>query len=79
MKKTGKCPKCGSAHVLADVRAIDRGDVNVEFELSVASYGQPDAHIFKQKRMSSVSAWMCADCGFIEFYADHPTKLVHRE
>lgn len=78
MKRTGTCPKCGAAEVLADVRAIDRGDVNAEFEFSLACYGRPEALIFKQKRVSKVSAWVCGRCGFVEFYADSPSHLARQ-
>lgn len=76
MKQTGKCPKCNSTHVLADITVLDRGHLNSEFEFSLTGYGRPKAMIFKERRSSPVSAWVCATCGFIEFYADNPLKLA---
>lgn len=75
MKQTGKCPKCSSADVIADAKAIDRGEGNAESELSVATFRNPSAFIFKGKQRSTLSAWVCGSCGFVEFYADHPEAL----
>jgi predicted nucleic-acid-binding Zn-ribbon protein len=75
MKKTGKCPKCGGTDVVADAKAIDRGDNNSQFEMSVATFGKPEALIFKQKQETTVSAWVCATCGYVEFYADSPSTI----
>ena len=62
MKKTGTCPKCGCAEVIADAKAIDRGDANRQQELSVATFGKHDALIFKEKHQTTVSAWVCVGC-----------------
>jgi len=75
MKRTGKCPKCGCADIIADAKAIDRGHGNLEREMSVATFWKPEALIFKEKKETTVSAWVCAGCGYIEFYADHPTTI----
>jgi predicted nucleic-acid-binding Zn-ribbon protein len=75
MKKTGKCPKCGSREVIADAKAIDRGDGNFQKEMLVATFGKPDALIFKEKQQTTVSAWVCAACGYVELYADAPETL----
>ena len=75
MKKTGKCPKCGSTEIIADARVIDRGAGNQEQEFCVATFGKPEAIIFKDKHSSIVSAWVCQQCGYIEFYADSPAAL----
>jgi predicted nucleic-acid-binding Zn-ribbon protein len=75
MKRTGKCPKCGSLNIIADAKAVDRGDGNYPMDMSLATFGKPDALIFKDKKETTVSAWVCADCGFTEYYADHPSRL----
>ncbi len=75
MKRTGKCPKCGSTEILADAKAIDRGDGNWQADFTVATFGKPEALIFKEKHTGTVSAWVCAQCGFTEFYADSPGSL----
>lgn len=75
MKRTGKCPKCSSSDIIADAKAIDRGDGNAQLEMSVATFRNPNAIIFRGKQQSKVSAWVCATCGYVEYYADHPQDL----
>ena len=75
MKQTGKCPKCGSLDIIADAKAIDRAHGNSMRDMSVATFGNPKAMIFKDKKETAVSAWVCEDCGFVEYYADYPMML----
>ena len=75
MKHTNKCPKCGSSDIIADAKAIDRADHHVEAELSVATFRKPEAILFKGQLSTTVSAWVCADCGYVEFYADSPQSI----
>jgi len=75
MKQTGKCPKCGSDDVVADAKVIDRGHANSQLEMSVATFRKPEALIFKEQQETTVSAWVCASCGYIELYADSPGKI----
>ncbi len=75
MKRTSKCPKCGSSDVIVDAKAIDRSYQSNQTELTVATFRKPDAVIFKGQRETTLSAWVCAGCGFVEFYADAPKTL----
>jgi predicted nucleic-acid-binding Zn-ribbon protein len=75
MKQTGKCPKCGSSRIIADAKAVDRGHQNSHRELSVATFRKPDAIFFKEKQETTVSAWVCSECGYVEFYADYPYNI----
>jgi predicted nucleic-acid-binding Zn-ribbon protein len=75
MKQTGKCPKCGSPDIIAEAMAIDRGHGNLEQEISVATFRKPDALIFKGKQETTMAAWVCGRCGYIEFYADSPSAI----
>jgi predicted nucleic-acid-binding Zn-ribbon protein len=76
MKHTNKCPKCGSSDVIADAMAIDRSHANtLTPELTVATFRKPNAVLFKGQQATTLSAWVCADCGFVEFYADSPKAL----
>jgi hypothetical protein len=59
MKQTGQCPKCGSKEVIADAKAIDRGDLNSEHEMSVATFETQGTH-FQRQAETTVSAWACA-------------------
>lgn len=75
MKRTKKCPKCGSNDVIADAKAIDRAHYSAETELSVATFRKPEAMLFKGQLTTTLSAWVCADCGYVEFYADSPQSI----
>lgn len=75
MKQSNKCPKCGSRDIIADAKAIDRGDSNFQAEMSVATFRNPQAFLFKGQQTTSVSAWVCANCGFVELYADSPRDI----
>src|SRR5688572_27211180 len=72
MKRTNKCPKCGSIDVIAAAKTIDRADNG---HLTVATFRKPDAVVFKGQLTTTLSAWVCADCGYLELYADDPKKL----
>ena len=75
MKRTGKCPKCASTDIVTDAAAIDHGHGNYPMEMSVATYRNPKALIFKGQQQTTVSAWVCATCGYVELYADAPGTL----
>jgi predicted nucleic-acid-binding Zn-ribbon protein len=75
MKLTGRCPKCGNTEIAADAKAVDRRQSATEGEMSVATFGNPSAWIFKDQRQTTISAWVCLGCGFVEFYADAPDDL----
>jgi predicted nucleic-acid-binding Zn-ribbon protein len=74
MKVTNKCPKCGSTEIIADATALDYSQTIIQ-ELTVATFARPKAVIFKKKQTSTVSAWVCGDCGYLELYADSPSSL----
>lgn len=73
MKTTGKCPKCGKTEIVEDARMIDHGHAGIQQDMTIATYKQPKAILFKGKQTTTVSAWLCISCGFIELYADHPS------
>ncbi len=75
MKKSGKCPKCGSGDIIADAKVVDRASGGAHTDMTVATFGKPEALIFKQKTDTVVSAWICSSCGFVELYADDPRRL----
>ena len=75
MKTSHHCPKCGSSDIIADAKAVDRGHFDNENELTVATFWRPEALLFKGEVTSTVSAWVCVGCGYVEFYADNPQLL----
>ena len=74
MKRNRKCPKGGSTDIIADAKAIDRNE-SFDNELTVATFRKPNAILFKGQQESTLSAWVCADCGYVEFYANSPRAL----
>jgi predicted nucleic-acid-binding Zn-ribbon protein len=75
MKQTGKCPKCASSEIIADAKVIDRSEGLMEQEMTVATFRNPEALFLEGKQETTVSAWVCARCGYTEFYADFPSKI----
>lgn len=74
MKASGKCPKCGSTDLIKNAKGID--PVGLHFvELGLATYENPDALFFKGKAKTRLTAYVCADCGLTEFYAENPRTL----
>jgi predicted nucleic-acid-binding Zn-ribbon protein len=71
MKASSKCPKCGSTDIIANAKV----NLSGMRELTVTSYAKPDAMVFKDETSSAVSAWVCRQCGYVEFYANHPRVL----
>jgi predicted nucleic-acid-binding Zn-ribbon protein len=79
MKHSGQCPKCESTRLIANAKAVDRGESNLEWELSLATFAAPDAMLFKGKKSTTVSAWVCGDCGYVELYANQPQELHQQD
>jgi predicted nucleic-acid-binding Zn-ribbon protein len=75
MKRSGKCPKCESTDVIADVKAVDRGHYDSQHSIKLATYKTPDAFLFKGEQSSTVLSWVCRGCGYVELYADAPAQL----
>ena len=77
MKKTNACPKCGSVHIVRDAKVRSKGEGHGELFLAVAA--NPDALIFCDYHKSEVTAWVCASCGYTEFYAPAAAGLFHAQ
>ena len=75
MNRPTQCAKCGSGDVIADAKVIDRAHLNMQSDLSVATDRRPEALLFKGQVTTTVSAWVCAVCGFVELYADNPQSI----
>lgn len=70
------CPKCGCKEILSDVKILDRAHLNTPNDLSVAVYANPHALIFRGEAISPLSAYVCSQCGYTEFYAIKPQALL---
>ena len=76
MKFSGRCPKCEGTELIADAKAVDKGDGNGRHDLEISTIQYPDALIFRGERRTTLSAWVCLKCGFVEYYADDPKALL---
>lgn len=74
MGKLDKCSKCGSTAVAQRVMVADRNQ-NFEYDLKLRVDAAPDAMMFKKSARSTVHAYVCSSCGYVEFYADDPKAL----
>lgn len=76
MKHSGQCPKCNSTNIVHDAKALDHTESYIQMDMQIGVERNPKAWMFKGQATSSVSAWVCGDCGYLEFYADDPAKLA---
>lgn len=74
MKQTPICPKCNSNHIVK-ARPIDHGHGHATSPLLVVTYANPNAALLKGAKKSNLEAWVCKDCGFVEWYAEKPREL----
>lgn len=75
MKKTNHCPKCRSADIIAGVQPLDLAHGNAAHTAALATYRNPTALSFKGRQSTPMTAWVCAECGYVELYADDPHAL----
>ena len=75
MKQHHPCPKCHSTDIITNVRPLDFRHGNAQRTAELATYREPGAFLFKGKQSTTMSVWVCAQCGFVEFYADDPQTL----
>jgi predicted nucleic-acid-binding Zn-ribbon protein len=75
MKKSNRCPKCHSTDIIANAEPLDRGESHITRTAKLATYSDPHAFLFKGQHSTTMSAWVCAECGFVEFYATEPQAL----
>jgi DNA-directed RNA polymerase subunit RPC12/RpoP len=80
-KKAIVCAKCGSRHVMPNVRIIDRADNNMPMRLTASVDRKPTARVFKNPLECPMRAVVCGDCGYAELYVEKPELLyeVYRQ
>ncbi|MES2659074.1 MAG: hypothetical protein V4689_10685 [Verrucomicrobiota bacterium] len=72
MNPANPCPKCGSRDIITDAKPLGGTDYTT---LLIATFRKPGAAFFKGQQSTNISARICADCGYLELYADHPERL----
>jgi predicted nucleic-acid-binding Zn-ribbon protein len=76
MLKVEQCAKCGSSSVIQRAMVVDKvSAAGAEENFTVRVDADPSAMMFKKSTRSPVHAWICAQCGYIELYADNPGEL----
>jgi hypothetical protein len=70
--KHGRCPKCESAEVVADVQICPPA----EGELRAVIDTKTIALVIQGQEAQPVRAWICGSYGFTESYAKHPERIL---
>ena len=68
---TPRCVACGSDAVIRDAVPSYGGS----YMIKVGVYTRPEATLNKKPVVSSGSARVCGDCGYVMVYADDPRTL----
>ena len=84
MKLTGACPKCAHTTLLVVERVLqpdhESNNRTVPVYVTAAEVARGDTGVSEGTRhrshASTVQAWVCAACGFVEWYARDPAELA---
>ncbi len=77
--RDGRCPKCGSRDVLADIEVRDDGRSSNHPLRVVVEEPEPARHgaiWIQDQSTGEVHAWICAGCGYTELYTDNLAQLL---
>ena len=74
MKRSGRCPKCGSSELIPDAMIVEQA--HVTRPIPVLIYRNPDALVFKGAHREPLAGVACGECGFVEFYVSDPASLL---
>ncbi len=66
-----KCPECNSEKIIKD--AITSNSDGGKLSLAVDE--QPNNLIIKNRKYSELTAQICGDCGFVQFFVKFPETL----
>lgn len=73
--KSGKCPKCSSTDIMAELPLLDRHyGTGVQHLAALASEKYPDMGLILPPTFP-VRAWICGSCGFTELYTSNLSDL----
>ena len=76
MKKTLQCPKCSERRILEISRVKDKAPGEGGGVLSILSHVKEDGLGLGEWENEGVfRAFVCASCGFTEWYVDNPETL----
>jgi predicted nucleic-acid-binding Zn-ribbon protein len=74
MRQSGKCTKCEATQIIQHAMVADNSQGR-ETDLNVRVDAHPSALLFKLAKRSPLHAYICAVCGFTEFYVAEPQTL----
>lgn len=63
-----KCLQCQSTRLVRNARAVDHLDHLTKLGLRLEVDADPDAWLFKGTEAGTLTAHICADCGFVMFF-----------
>lgn len=69
------CGKCGSHRVIPNAKVISCAD-RAELGLVAVVARKPQAALFRGEVQTKLSARICGDCGYAEFFAEEPGVLL---
>lgn len=69
------CSTCQSDKIVSGVRITDLGDDNGKYDLSLETYKNPNAFLFKGTTRYTIKARVCCNCGKVETYIENPKEL----
>ena len=80
--KDGKCPKCGSAKIMATLNVRDKGHLNRPY-VSRVVVDEPrlqgaGVSWIGDGASGEVRVWVCSQCGYTEFYTDNLEKMYEK-
>ena len=75
MMKRTTCTKCGSDDVIDGLQVASCVDTVSSVPLSIVTYNEPNAKIFKKPQSHQIHARVCRGCGCTELYIKEPQAL----
>jgi len=77
MKKTFRCPKCNHNHVLYVSIVPDKGGSEMTRPANISQVAVKAGLLggTRMEEVGSLSAMVCRQCGFAEFYVADPSSI----
>lgn len=77
MRKTKKCPKCDCVKLLDISYVPDAGDSSITAPAHAALRHEGYSFMGNEKKRSvgDVTAVMCSECGYLEYYCSNPKTV----
>lgn len=63
-----KCLACSGSDLIQNVAILDRGENHAHWRMTLATFENPDAWLFKGAHNAEATASVCRDCGYVMLY-----------